>query len=101
MVANPVIAYFTTAPVFARKLSEGFCTTLFRSNGTDIEGHLGDFFGFCCTCAVDNREASCPRQIGLHGLEGVNLYRALVKASVIGVGLFGVGQKGVPASAVA
>ena len=45
MVTDPVVAYFAAAPVTTRELGETFCTALFRSNGTDIEGYLRDFFG--------------------------------------------------------
>ena len=100
MVTNPVIAYFAAAPVSTRELGKGCCTAFFRSNGADVEGSFRNFFGVCCACAADYREASGSGKICLHRLEGVNAYVALVEASVCDVGLFGVGKKGVAFSAM-
>ena len=100
MITNPVVAYFAAAPVTACELGETFCTGLFRSNGTDVEGHLRNFFGVCGAGTADDRKASCPGQICFQRLERVNAYRTLVKASVCDVGLFGVGKRGVPFFAV-
>ena len=95
-----MIAYFAAAPVPACKLGEVFCTAFFRSKGADVEGHLWDFFGICGAGSVDDDQAARSGQVCLQGLEGVNVYRALIKASVCDVGLFGVGKKGAPSSAV-
>ena len=100
MVANPVVAYFAAAPVPTRELGETFCTALFRSNGTDVEGDLQGFFGIGGAATLNNDQASGSRQIGLQRLEAVNAYPALVEASVCDVYFFGVGKKGVPSSAV-
>ena len=99
MIPNPVVAYFATAPVIACKLGETFCTALFRSNGTDVEGHLWDFFGIGGASTLNDDQASGSGQIGLQRLEGVNAYPALIEASVCDVYVFGVGKKGAPSSA--
>lgn len=99
MISNPVVAYFAAAPVTACKLGETFCTALFRSNGTDVEGHLRDFFGIRGAGTLDDDQASGCGQIRLQRLEGVNAYSTLIEASVCDVYLFGVGKKGVPSSA--
>ena len=95
-----MIAYFTAAPVSTSEVAEGFRRAVFRGNGTDVEGHLRDFFRICGTGAVDDRQAACSGQVCLQSLKGINVYRALVEASVCDVGLFGIGRKGVPVSAV-
>ena len=96
-----MVAYFTATPVSACELGEVFCTALFiRSKRADVEGHLWDFFGLRGAGAVDDDQAACSGQVRLQGLERVNVYRALVKASVCDVGLFGVGKKGEASSAV-
>ncbi len=100
MVTNPVVAYLAAAPVPAYEPGEGFCTALFRINGTDIEGLFGDFFGIYGAGAADERKASCSGQICFQRLEGVNAYCALIEASVCNVGLFGVGKRGAPCSAM-
>jgi len=61
---------------------------------------LWHFFGICGTGALDDDQTSCSGQICFQRLEGVNTYCALLEASVCDVGLFGVGKKGVPFSAV-
>ena len=99
MVAYPVVAYFAAAPVATRELGETFCTALFRSNGTDIEGDLRNFFAIRGAGTLDDNQASGSRQIGLQRLEAVNAYPALVEASECDIDLFGVGKKGVPSSA--
>ena len=83
----------------ACELGEVFCTAFFRSKRADVEGHLWDFFGVCGAGAVDDDQAACSGQVRFQGFEGVKVYRALIKASVCDVGLFGVGKKGVPSSA--
>jgi len=45
--------------------------------------------------ALDDDQGARSGQSGLQGLEGIDLYLALVAASMIGVRLFGVGEKGV------
>ncbi len=100
MVPNPVVAYFAAAPVAACELGETFCTALFiRSNGTDVEGYLRNFFGIGGAGTLNDDQASGSRQIGLQRLEAVNAYPTLIEASVCDVYLFGVGKKGVPSSA--
>ena len=99
MVTDPVIAYFAAAPVATCELGETFCTALFRSNGTDEEGHLWDFFGIGGAGTLDDDQASGCGQIGLQRLERVHAYPTLIEASVCDVYLFGVGKKGVPSSA--
>ena len=94
-----MIAYFAPAPVSTGEIGESFCIALFRSNRSSVKGHLRDFFGICGAGAVDNREASGSGKIRLQGLEGVNLYCALIEASVVDVYFFGVGKKGVPVAA--
>ena len=95
-----MIADFAAVPVSTREIGKGFCTALLRIRRTDVEGKLGHFFGIGGSCAVDGCQAARPGQVCLQGLEGINVYRALVEASVCNVGLFGVGKKGVPSSAV-
>ena len=95
VVTHPVVAYFAAAPVATRELGEFFCTALFRSTRTDVEGHLWDFFGIHAAGTVDHHKASRPRQISLQRLEGVNTYRALIETPMVDVGLFGIGKKGV------
>ena len=99
MIANPVVAYFAAAPVATRELGETFCTALFRSNGTDIEGDLRNFFAIRGAGTLDDNQASGSGQISLQRLEGVKTYPALIEASVCDVYLFGVGKKGRPSSA--
>ena len=99
MVTDPVVAYFAAAPVATCEIGETFCTAFFRSNGTDVEGHLRDFFGIGGAGTLDDDQASGSGQIGLQRLEGVNAYPTLIEASVCDVYLFGVGKKGVPSSA--
>ena len=94
-----MIAYFAAAPVTACELGETFCTAFFSNNGTDVEGDFRDFFGIRGAGTLDDDQAPGSRQIRLQGLEGVNAYPALIKASVCDVYLFGVGKKGVPSSA--
>ena len=99
MVPDPVVAYFTATPVSTCELGEAFCTALFGSQGTDVESHLWNFLRICGAGAMDDDQAACPGQVRLQRFEGVNVYRALIKASVCDVGLFGVGKKGGASSA--
>lgn len=95
-----MIAYFTAAPVSTGEVAESLRRAVFRGNRTDVVGHLRDFFGICSAGAMDDHQASRAGQICLQGLKGINVYCALVETSVFDVGLFGIGKKGVPVSAV-
>lgn len=64
----------------------------------DVEGDGGLFVLVEGAGAFDDRQTPGSGQSGLQRFEGIGRYRALVAASVTGVGFFGVGKRGgVPA----
>lgn len=97
-VADPMVAAFAAYPVAAGELAE--VTGAARPGGMvgDVEGGGGLFVFVEGGGAFDHGERTRAGQVGFEGFEGIDPYRAPVEASVTGVGLFGVGKKGVPAA---
>jgi len=100
MIADPVIADLTAAPVVSGITGETRSASLFGRMRGDEESGLRGFVRLSGAGASDDRKTARSGQIGLKWLEGVDVYRALVEASVGDVGLFCVGKKGVPSLAV-
>ena len=61
-----------------------------------VEGDRRFFVFVESAGALDHDQTARSRQSGLQGFEGIDFYPALVAASVVGVGFFGVGKRGVP-----
>ena len=99
VVAHPVVADFAAGPVAAGQLSEAAGATLLHRLGGDVVSHLRHLAGLAGVGAVDDRQTAGGGQVGFQRLEGVNLYSALIEASVGDVGFFGLGKKGVPSRA--
>ena len=59
------------------------------------ECELRHLFGVGCSGALDDGQRAASGQIRLQRLKGVNPYGSLIEASVLGVGLFCVGKRGV------
>lgn len=96
MIAHPVVAYLTAAPVATGKGSEGFRAAFFRQQIGAVEGDLRGLCRVDGVGAPDDHQTAAAGQVRFQRLEGVNAYASLVEASVRGVGFFGVGKKGVP-----
>jgi hypothetical protein len=95
VVAHPVVADFTTAPVAAGEACKAFGTAFHGRVAGDVEGYLRCFVLGSCAGAPYDDQTACTGQFGLQWLEGIDTYASLVEAPVGGVGFFGVGKKGV------
>ena len=94
-VAHPVVAALAAAPVAAgqvcKEAGAAWCWTM--AGGVEGDGGL---FGFVEGAgALDDHQTAGSGQSGLQRFERIDLYLALIKAPVAGVGFFGVGKRGV------
>ena len=94
-IADPVVAAFGTRPVSADEPGEALGRSEGGRQAADVEGGGGLAALVRGAFAAHHHEAAGKGQIGLCGLEGVDLYGAFVEASVAALGFFGVGKRGV------
>ena len=94
-VAHPVVAAFAAAPMAARQLAKGAGAAGRRGMAGGVEGDGGLLVVVEGAGALDERQAACSGEAGFQRFEGIDRYLTLVEAPVTGVGLFGVGKRGV------
>ena len=94
-VAHPVVAAFAAAPVTAGQLSKLAGAVGRRRMAGGVEGDRGLFVFVEGGGALDDDQRTRSGQSGLQRLEGIDLYLALVQASVGGVRLFCEEKRGV------
>ncbi|MCC5841842.1 MAG: hypothetical protein JJT96_17135 [Opitutales bacterium] len=76
------------------QLPEAARTPLHGLVAGNEKGSLRGLVYFAGACAADDHEVAGLGHIGFETIEGVDVYGALVKATVGGVGLFGMGKRG-------
>lgn len=94
-ITDPVIFAFAATPVAASQRCELACGVGGRGKAGDVESDRRLFTRVEGGAAGDDDQRACAGEPGLQGLEGIDLYVALIAASMAGVGFFRVGEKGV------
>ena len=83
-----MVAAFAAAPVAACQLGKVASALGRRGMAGGVEGDRGLFVLVEGGGALDDDQRACSGESGLQGLERIDLYLALVTASVAGVRLF-------------
>lgn len=92
-VAHPLVAAFAAAPVAAGQLCKVASAVGRRGTAGDVEGDGGLFALVEGGGALDHDPSARSGKSGCHGLEGGDIYLAMVAASIAAVRLFCVSEK--------